>query len=320
MTPRGPPPPAANELNDPPPSYSISDTDLAKLKDGFRTLIADHKDIQQLFKSVDTELEGTQQVDEVLKTDWDELRKRYNRVFRKSQRNAARCVTFLNAYVETLVPTSISPTPFDQKQFLLNKFLETIPIHEEEAEELESCFEDIVHDIEAFQLKVASVLRGKEEPIGAWAKFWNGVGEICVSIWKAVYNLLVKILRCFRLLLSHIKVVRLSCFAVSFSIELREYSVLGSDSGRSNQAIAAEVKEDCKLLAEKLCGFKGAWHLVWLNCSHLKTHVQMARTMNAAPTESAANFASDASLAKAAMVLVPLAECLRSYSEGKEPQ
>ncbi|EMD33756.1 hypothetical protein CERSUDRAFT_117849 [Gelatoporia subvermispora B] len=308
---------AMEQTNDPPPSYSISDSDFGKLKDAFRTLNADHKDIQQLFKSVDTELEGTQHIEQGLKQEWEELRKKYNRVFRKLQRNASRCVTFLNGYTEILVPTSISPIPFTQKQFMLNKFLETIPVHEEEAEELEACFDDIVHEIEAFQLKVASALRGKDEPTGAWARFWNGVGELCVSIWNAVYKLLVMILKCFGSLLSHIKAVKLSCFAISFSIELREYSTLASTPGKSDQAIAAEVKQDCKLLAEKLDGFKGAWHLAWLNCSNLKTYVQMAQTADSTPAASAL---SDTSLAKAAMVLVPLTECLRSYSEGKDPQ
>jgi len=308
-------PSPANSEPDPPPSYTVSDTDLGKLKDAFRTLMSDHRDIQQLFRSVDCELSATPEVDvEELREQWADLRTTYARVFRKSQRNASRCATFLNGYVETLVPTSLSSVPFQQKLFMLNKFMETSLVHQSEAEELEASFGDIVHRTETFQLKVASALRGKDEPIGAWARFWNGVGEICVAVWRAVYNLLVMILRTFRSLLSHIKVVRLSCFSLSFSIELREYSKLASDSGKSPQAVAAEVKEDCRLLAEKLCGFQGAWHLVWLNCSNLRTYVREAGTMSAIPA------VADANLVKAAMVLVPLTDCLRSYAEGKSPE
>ncbi|OCH85549.1 hypothetical protein OBBRIDRAFT_798050 [Obba rivulosa] len=281
---------------------SISNSELNKLKDSFRTLISDHRDIQQLFVSVQSKLEETGHIEQPLLEKWQKLRMTYNRLSSHSKRNAGKCATCLDEYIYTITPTALSSIRPRDKELMINNFLAATANRQEEAEQLSDDFENLAHNIETFQLKVANVFQEKDEATGAWENLCKDFKEF----WKAVSDLVAKLLNSFRSFLSKLGVFQLSCFGKNIYFELPEYSKLPSDSGK--------IKMDCKNLADKLRGFKGAWHLVMLNCSNLRDNVKMAKQMDLSPA------AANANLTRAANILAPLAQCLLSYSKGEEPQ
>lgn len=57
-----------------PPFGNSGDIDPAALNEGFTPLISNDQDIRKLFRSVQTELDGSEQIDETVREKWKDLR------------------------------------------------------------------------------------------------------------------------------------------------------------------------------------------------------------------------------------------------------
>lgn len=301
----------------PPPSYTdtSSSSNAVKLRESFATLVNDQLEIQNLFKSVACQLETTPQLGEhhPLAEEWNTLRQRHRKVYRDSQHNAGQCASFLNNYVEVVIPLAQSSMAIKDKKIMIDKFLEAITVHQDTARRVATKFHELGKDVERFQLKVASALRCQAEPSGFLQSIWSGLEEICMTIWQTLHKLLRAMVDTFRSMLSRIRTIRIHC-VVRVDIEFSQYSHLPSDmQDDSPRATAARVRADCKELTDQLSGFEDAWHTVRLSCADLLINLAMAKSM----TSIHAVF--DANVRSAGIIYTPLVECLRAYSLGRAP-
>ncbi|EMD33762.1 hypothetical protein CERSUDRAFT_117850 [Gelatoporia subvermispora B] len=278
MTQHLPPPPDKRELEE--------------VRSSFSTLISDHEDVRALFTSVAARLKESPDIDESFQQEWEALRKRYNRLYTHSQRSAGTCATLFNEYISTLVP--------GQNEELLNDFLSTIPDRTAEAQQLSSDFGGLVHSIGVFQLRVANVL----QPTGAWAMICGHVKEL----WQAIYNLVIRLVDRARRFISGIGALEFSCFRHTIEIELPEYSRLQSGQVQSPRTLNGEIQADTALLIRNLNGFQGAWHLLWMHCSHLRS--SRAKYGPRILAEMMTVYGEPLNL---------LIECLSAFSRGKQP-
>ncbi|PCH36000.1 hypothetical protein WOLCODRAFT_140167 [Wolfiporia cocos MD-104 SS10] len=297
---------------DPPPAYK-EDATAPRLKECFATLLSDQREIQALFKSVATNLATTPQIGEhhPLAEEWDALRQRYRNVYRSSQHNAAQCATFLNNYVEVIIPLSQSALQPKEKKVMVVNFLEAITAHEARAKKIVNNFHKLAQAVEGFPVKVASALRQQADPPGFLTNLWSGIEEICMSIWRALCKLLKAIVNAFRMLLGHIRSVRFHC-GFQVEVNFHPYSKL-EEHEIPVRSSAGQLRDQCRELSEKLSVFEEAWHAVRLSCSDLVIHLAMAKSTMSVPA------AFDANVRSAKAVFVPLQECLRAYSVGQTP-
>lgn len=203
-----------------------------------------------------------------------------------------------------------------EKTFMINKFLEAIPPHQEAARDIATRFQELGKEVEVFPVKVSCYLRSEAESGGFWQSLWSGVEELCMSIWNALYGLLHAIINLFRNVLSLVKGIRFSCGPfISIDIELQgpPSSNTNGPAGGSTRTTIRRAQEHCKELKETLSGFEDAWHLVELCCDNLLQNISMANNLSSIPP------ASDAHLKSAAGIYNPLIHCLSAYAAGKSP-
>jgi len=308
----------SNTSGSSPPPYDaiFGSRNAAELRGSFATLVNDQVQIQQLFKSVAGQLETTPQIGEnhPLAEEWNRLRQRHRKVYRDSQHNAGQCASFLNNYVEVVIPLAQSSMPMDDKKVMINKFLEAMTIHQESARRTADRFHELGKQVEMFQLKVASTLRCQAEPSGFFQSVWSGLEELCMTIWQALYKLLKAIVDTFRSMLSRIRTIRFFC-GIRIDIEFEMYSQLPAETPQiTGRGTASQIKEDCKDISNRLTGFEEAWHTVRLSCSELLVNVAMANSMTSIPA------AFDANIKSARGVYMPLVECLQAYAVGRSPE
>ncbi|KAL4245581.1 hypothetical protein ABKN59_009628 [Abortiporus biennis] len=297
-----------------PPSYDQLQTE-RNLKDNFSKLIKDHEEIQTLFVSVSGQLESTPKIGEGhdLCVEWNGLRKKHRKLYRESQLNASQCASFLDNFSRVLIPLSKSRMTAQEKTFMINKFVETIPVHQKAARKNAEKFHELGKHVEVFPIKVSAYLRNEAEGSGFWYNVWSGVEELCMSIWNALYGLLKAIVNTFKEMLSRVGRIRLSCCLVlEVDVELSEASQsLLPPTRTRKQSTIGQAKEECKDLASNLYGFEDAWHLVRLSCQNLLYNVAMAKSFMTIPP------ASDTHLKTAEMTYIPLVQCLIAYSRGE---
>lgn len=307
MAPRNPTP-------SPPPSYSTANgsSNALKLKESFSHLVNNQAEIQSLFKSVSGQLENTKEIgeDHPLCREWNQLRQMHRKLYRDSQQNAGQCASFLNNYAAILVPLSQSSMTMPQKKFMINKFLEAVPVHLNCAKSITERFHELGKQVEGFSLKVASALRVRADSANFLESLWTNFEGICMSLWQSLRQLLSEIVRTFKQMLSRIQTIRLSC-----NIQLSQmYEQLPSREPLSSRTAAAQIKDDCKDLGDSLSFFEDAWHVVMLSCNELLYTMAMAKSLTPVPE------ACDRNLQSAAATYMPLIECLRAYATGKSPQ
>jgi len=285
------------------------------LKESFVHLLKDHEEIQRLFKSVAAQLETTPKIgeDHDLCREWNQLFKKHRKLYRDSQLNSNQCASFLSNYGTVLVPLSQGPMSADEKKLMINKFVETIPIHQEAARKTAARFHELAKQVEVFPTKVSSYLRQEAEKGGFWESFWTGVEELCMSIWNALQKLLNAIISVFHKMLSQVASIRFSCGPfVRIDIELAADSEPLLEASTTKSTLG-QAKRDCKEIGDRLTGFEDAWHTIRLACSNLVQNVDMAQAVSSVPS------AADAHLHAAGVVYQPLVQCLRAYSQGKSP-
>ncbi|KAI0084928.1 hypothetical protein BDY19DRAFT_968876 [Irpex rosettiformis] len=297
-----------------PPSYEDLQAE-RDLKESFAQLLKDHEEIQRLFKFVSAQLDTTPKIgdDHDLSREWHLLTKKHKKLYRDSQLNASQCASFLSNYGTVLVPLSEGSMPVNEKQLMINKFIETIPIHQQAARKTSTRFHELAKQVEVFPIKVASYLRQQAEKGGFWESFWTGVEGLCMSIWNALQKLLNAIISVFHKMLSQVASIRFSCGPfVRIDIEMASEIRPLLDPPSKNSTIQA-VKQDAKEIGDKLVGFEDAWHLIHLASSNLLQNVELANTVINVPA------AADGHLIAAGVVYQPLVHCLRCYSQGKSP-
>jgi len=286
------------------------------LKASFAHLTRDHEEIQKLFKNVAAQLESTPKMGEEheLAREWDSLLRRHRKLYRDSQLNASQCASFLNNYATILVPLSEGLMTPDDKKFMINKFTEAIPVHQETAKRISAQFHELAKQVEVFPTKISSFLR-QEADKGNWLHFlWSGVEELCMTIWNGLQMLLTAIIRVFYNMLSRVGAIRFSCGPfVSVDVVLTESQHEIQESRSTSKSAIGEAKADCREIGNKLTGFEDAWHMVRLACGDLLNNVELAAGMTG--TQDAV----DAYLKPAEIVYYPLVHCLRSYAAGKSP-
>jgi hypothetical protein len=83
------------------------------------------------------------------------------------------------AFSTVLIPLSTSSMGVEEKTMMINKFLESIPVHQEKARQTSAAFADLVHDVEIFPNKVNRYLAQaeSEETSGFWATLWKGLKQ-----------------------------------------------------------------------------------------------------------------------------------------------
>ncbi|KAI0339948.1 hypothetical protein BDW22DRAFT_1361006 [Trametopsis cervina] len=300
----------------PPPRYEDLQAE-RDLKGSFAQLLKDHEEIQRLFKSVSAQLESTPQIgeDHALSREWEQLFKKHRKLYRDSQLNASQCASFLNNYGTVLVPLSEGPMNPDEKKLMINKFLETTPIHQEAARKTSARFHELAKQVEVFPTKVSSYLRQEAEKGGFWGSFWTGVEELCMSIWNVLQKLLIAIISVFHKMLSQVASIRFTCGPfVRIDIELANDTqpLLERSDSKSNSTVKTG-KREASDISEKLNGFEDAWHMIRLASNHLLQNIELANAVSSVPA------AADAHLNAAAVVYQPLVHCLRAYSQGKSP-
>ncbi|RPD53188.1 hypothetical protein L227DRAFT_581532 [Lentinus tigrinus ALCF2SS1-6] len=294
-----------------------------ELKQNFITLTNDQLDIQELFRTVAAQLESTPEIGEghALCVEWNEFRQRHRRIYRDSQQNAGLCAHFLKNFGEILVPLSQSKdVSLKQKQAMIAKFLEIIPVHLNASRANAEKFNDLSKDVEMFPRKVASALRVKAEPLGFFESLWTGIEELCMTIWQTLRRLLIKMVYTFKVALERLEKLRFSCFGISVDVHLHEYRSLEPDGAgheMTTRELAGEVQDSCDALATKLTAFESAWHVVHLACSKLSSDLAMAKSFTVAhpPIPQAC----DSNLRAANLVHTPLMACLNAYAVGKSP-
>ncbi|KAI0798560.1 hypothetical protein BC629DRAFT_229941 [Irpex lacteus] len=297
-----------------PPSYEDLQAE-RDLKGSFAQLLNDHEEIQRLFKSVAAQLDTTPKIgeDHDLSREWHQLQKRHRKLYRDSQLNSSQCASFLSNYGTVLVPLSEGPMPVNEKKLMINKFIETIPIHQEAARKTSKRFHELAKQVEIFPTKVASYLRQQAEKGGFWESLWTGVEELCMSIWNALQKLLNAIISVFHKMLSQVASIRFSCGPfVHIDIQFASDAQPLLDPP-STQSTLQAVKQDAKEIGDKLVGFEDAWHMIRLASCNLLQNVELASTVINVPA------AADGHLIAAGVVYQPLVHCLRSYSQGVSP-
>ncbi|KAJ3491270.1 hypothetical protein NLI96_g859 [Meripilus lineatus] len=272
------------------------------LKETFGKLVVDHEEIQKLFVSVAGELESTQKIGE----------------------------SHPLYFSRVLVPLSRSKMTLQEKKFMINKFIEAIPVHQDAARKTASKFHELGKKVEVFPLKVSSYLREEADAGGFWWQLWTGVEDLCMSIWNALYGLLRAMVNTFRHMLSYIDAIHFYCGNILIhectdpylnnptgpflhvELEMSEPSLLAPEPPSAKDTMR-NAKIECKEIANKLNGFEDAWHLVRLGCDNLLQTVTLAREVSSIP------IAYNAHLDTAQMVYGPLVQCLLAYSTGKSP-
>ncbi|KAI0779540.1 hypothetical protein C8Q74DRAFT_1198433 [Fomes fomentarius] len=310
-----------------PPSYSdvqAAHRARSELKQNFVTLQNDQLDIQELFRTVATELESTPEIGtgHELCDEWNDLRQKHRRIYRESQQNAGLCAQFLWRFAEILIPLSQSQDiSVEQKKMMIGKFLETIPVHLNAAKENADNFNELSKQVEVFPRKVASALRIKAEPQGFFESVWTGIEELCLTIWKVLNRLLTKLVYTFKVALARLEKLRFSCFGISLDVHFNQYQSIdppaADPEGSHEMQVVGEIHDNCDTLSQKLTAFESAWHVVHLACSKLSSDLSMAKsfTMCYPPIPQAC----DSNLRAAALVHTPLVECLNAYAMGKAP-
>ncbi|KAI0688191.1 hypothetical protein BC835DRAFT_1373851 [Cytidiella melzeri] len=285
------------------------------LKESFAQLLKDHEEIQRLFKSVAAQLESTPKIgeDHDLTREWNLLFKKHRKLYRDSQLNASQCASFLSNYGTVLVPLSEGPMNPQEKQLMINKFIETIPIHQEAARKTSTRFHELAKQVEVFPTKVSSFLRQEAEKGNFWESFWTGMETLCMSIWKALQQLLNALISVFHKMLSQVASIRFSCgpfvhIDIQFATEARPFL----ESAETKSTIQS-TKRDAKEISDTLVGFEDAWHMIRLASSNLLQNVELAKSVSSIPS------AADGHLVAAGVVYQPLVQCLRAYSQGKSP-
>lgn len=76
-----------------------------------------------------------------------------------------------------LVPLSHSSMTLPEKHFMIEKFLEAIPAHQEAAKRVAVKFQELSKDVEIFPVKISSYLRNEAEGTGLLAGIWSGIEE-----------------------------------------------------------------------------------------------------------------------------------------------
>ncbi|KAH9929590.1 uncharacterized protein BXZ73DRAFT_90431 [Epithele typhae] len=308
----------------------------AELRHNFATLNSDQLDIQELFRTV-ADRDG-------LVGEWNDLRQTHRKIYRESQQNAGMCSHFLKNFAEILVPLSQSPdVSIEQKRVMIGKFLETIPVHLKAARRNAELFSELAKDVEHFPRKVASALRIKAEPTGFFESVWTGIEEICMNIWQTLNKLLTKLVYVFKVALARLENLSFTCWGISVALQIRpgeqpvsspvacrtvahaapssfpqgESALAPPGGGTELTTFVGEITDDCDALGAKLTAFESAWQIIRLACSQLSADVALARsfTLTYPPIPQAC----DSNLRAAAMVHVPLVECLKAYSMGKAP-
>ncbi|OCH85544.1 hypothetical protein OBBRIDRAFT_838874 [Obba rivulosa] len=272
--------------------------ELDKLRDAFGKVLANHGDIQELFCSVSAQLPSVRTGDENLSGEWDALQQEYNEIFGDAQSNASKCATYLDSFKNVLFPSAMLSPSFDATQ--LDEFMQAIITHEADAREVKERLQRISYDIAVFRRRILACV-AKDAP-NAWVKFWRDVGDFCVNIWQTICRLLELIGKAVQFLVSAFQEIKLDCVLIRLDIEMRSYSPLLLDVGGSPKDVVATVDSDCKILTEKLRGFGGAWHLVWIACSDLRTCLEQARVIVKAAAER----------------IFPLSQCLREFATGDD--
>ncbi|GJE92795.1 hypothetical protein PsYK624_089520 [Phanerochaete sordida] len=290
------------------------------LKASFAHVTRDHEEIQKLFTRVAAQLESTPKIgeDHELTMEWEGLLRRHRKLYRDSQLNASQCASFLNNYATILVPLSEGLMTPDDKKFMINKFIEAIPVHQESARKISAQFHDLAKHVEVFPTKVSSYLRQQADKGNFLTFFWAGVEDLCMSIWNALQALLNAIIKVFHNMLSRVGAIRFTCgpfvnVDVIMTQAQDEAPQLSTAKGATDATVSAAVKEDSREIADKLSGFEDAWHMVRLACRDLIDNVELAAGM------SGTDGAVDAYLKPAEIVYYPLVHCLRSYAAGKSP-
>ncbi|KAI0743993.1 hypothetical protein C8Q80DRAFT_1184442 [Daedaleopsis nitida] len=298
----------------------------ADLMQNFETLLSDQIDIQELFRTVATELEGTPEIGEThpLIEEWNVLRQKHRRIYRESQQNAGLCSHFLKNFAEILVPLSQSgDVSIEQKKLMIGKFLETIPVHLNAARANAESFNELSKEVEVFPRKVASALRIKAEPVGFFESVWTGIEELCMTVWKVLNRLLTKLVYTFKVALARLEKLRFSCFGISLDVHFNQYQSLepqftADGHEMTTREVVDEIQDNCDALSAKLTAFESAWHVVHLACSKLSSDLAMAKSFTICypPIPQAC----DSNLRAAALVHTPLVECLNAYAMGKVPR
>ncbi|EPT04714.1 hypothetical protein FOMPIDRAFT_1157042 [Fomitopsis schrenkii] len=298
----------------PPPPYTNDNAE--ELKRCFSTLLNDQQEIQELFKSVAGHLETTPQIGEhhVLTEEWNTLRQRHRRVYRDSQHNASQCASFLHNYIEVIIPLSQSKMHIREKKIMVTRFLEAVAMHQESAKKTAERFSELGKEVETFQLKVAASLRNQAEPRGFFTRIWSGIEELCMAIWQALYRLLTQLVKTFRRLLSSINSVHFSVGPLHTDIRFHPYTEVQDELRMGPRSTAAQIKEDCRELSNRLTAFEEAWEVVKLSCADLLINLAMAQSMTTVPA------VYDSNVRSAQRVYSPLIECMRAYSQNRSPE
>ncbi|CAL1706140.1 unnamed protein product [Somion occarium] len=312
------PPGSESPSSEQPPSYEQLRAE-RNLKETFAKIVNDQLEIQKLFISVASKLETTPNIGEghALCDEWNELRKKHARLYRDSQLNASQCASFLGNYSSVLVPLSKSRMTIKEKTFMINKFIEAIPAHEEAARKVAMKFRELAKLVEIFPHKVSAVLRAEADSQGFWSGFWSGIEELCMSIWNVLHGLLITIVNTFRSMLARIENIRVCAPLIGVHIELSSVGCEPSATEPSARSTIGEARHDCRALATHLTGFEDAWHLVRLACDNLLQSMSMASAASVSPQSIPEAF--NANLKNIEAVHGPLVQCLLAYATGKAP-
>ncbi|EMD33771.1 hypothetical protein CERSUDRAFT_117860 [Gelatoporia subvermispora B] len=282
------------------------DLNIERLKDQLGKMLNNHGDIIALFRSVSVQLCAARNAEDDLVGEWDVLRRRYVTVFEDSQCSASKCAAYLDSFKDVLLPSAMLAPTFELSQ--LEDFTNAIETHETEAKDLKSKFQSIAYDLCIFRGKI--ILRVAQAAPSAWAKFWKDVEKFCINMWQTICRLLELIGKAVQSLVSGVHRVKLDCFAFRLELEMRSFSPFTSDIGPSLREVAARIGPDSSVLVEKLRGFEGIWHLVFIACSDLRTYLQQARNL--------AELDRVEILGKASDKFSPLAQCLREFAAGQD--
>lgn len=300
-------------LSDGLPSYEELRAERA-LKDTFAKVVKDHEEIEKLFLSVAAQLETTPKIGEGhdLCKEWNQLRKKHRKLYRDSQLNASQCASFLRNFSDILVPLSKSKMTMREKTFMINKFLDAIPAHQDAARDVATRFQELGKEVEVFPVKVSCFLRSEADSGGFWQSIWSGVEDLCMAIWSVLHRLLSAIISLFQSVLGLVKGIRFSCGPfISVDIELQGSSTVPSRG--STRSSFRRAQDECDEIKEHLGGFEDAWHLVRLSCDNLLQNMTMANGLSSIP------LACDAHIKAASGVYNPLIQCLSAYAAGKSP-
>lgn len=97
------------------------------------------------------------------------------------------------------------------------------------------------------------------------------------------------------------------------------------------RSTAAQIKEDCRELSNRLTAFEEAWEVVKLSCADLLINLAMAQSMTVSDLCSSFSLmlniclqtvpaVYDSNVRSAQRVYSPLIECMRAYSQNRSPE